>query len=166
MIKVLKVLGDNKFEIELTKEKTEFRECGFSPNHDYIQFSGSEYGTNADGSINLDFSFKADINIPIKAFNEVILPYLLQCKFCQPEHLADRLQEEDDKYWNSGSNKGKFKGPRYKKGDKYPAYSYQDIAVEYYDRNKDCSMVAICLSGEKHFNHVTLEFYNKYVKNK
>lgn len=166
MIKVLKELGDGKFEVQIEKDNSGFRECGFEIVHDYIAFEGNEYGVNQNGSVNHNLAFKADIHIPIKAFNEVVLPMLINHKYCQSEHLADRLYEEDDTFWNHSSNKNKYTKPRYKKGDKYPAYSFENTAVIYYDSDKKCSMVAVCLVGEKYFNHVTLEFYNKYIKNK
>lgn len=162
-MKVIKALGDNRYEIEMEpKEYKGIRECGFGVEHDFAWFEGKIWAKNPDGSTNFHVYMHDDIHIPIKAFVEVALPMIIAHKYTQPEHLVDRAQHEDDKYFE---RYGKT-SPRWKKGDPYPAYSYEDVAIMYYDSNNKQKMVAVCLSGEKMFNHMTLEFYNKYVKNK
>lgn len=162
-MKVIKSLGNNKFEIEVEpKEYKGIRECGFGIQHDFAYFDGTIYAKNEDGSTNFDVFIKDDVHIPIKAFVEVALPMIIAHKYCQPEHLVDRLHEKDDEYYEKHDKTS----PRYRKGDKYPAYSYQDVAIEYYDDTNKQKMIAVCLTGEKVFNHMTLQFYTKYVKNK
>ena len=162
---ILKNLGDNKFEVEIDSKESSYRETNFAIAHDYVLFEGSFYPKNSDGSTNFDCVPTAKIQIPIKAFVEIILPKLVASKYCQPEHLEDRVHTEDDTLWNSKHAEGKFNGPRYKKGDKYPAYSFQSMVVKYWDSVKESRMVAILEHGEKHFNYVTEAFYNKYIKN-
>lgn len=163
-MKVLENLGNGIFKVEIKKEESDYRNCGFSINHDYISFSGNHYSQNPDGSTNFDAVIDAKVNIPIKAFIEIVLPKLLESEYCSPEHLEDRIYTEDDITWNSKFNNGKYNKPRYKKGDKYPAYSYMDTCVKYWDNEKKCMMVAICLSGEKHFSHITYDLYKKLTK--
>lgn len=164
MIKVIEVLENNQFIIEIEKDSESLRGCSFGVVHDYAYFEGNTYFDNKDGTVNFETRHKSKVHIPIKGFNEIVLPRLISNKYCKPEHLEDRIHDKDDDTWNSEFNRGKFTKPRYKKGDKYPAYSYQDIAIEYWDNEKQKAMIAICLNGEKEFNHITLEFYNKYVK--
>lgn len=162
---ILKNLGDNKYEVEIDPKNSDYRETAFGVVHDYVFFEGNIYHQNPDKSTNFDCVSQERIQIPIKAFIEIILPKLIEHKYCKPEHLKDRVYTEDDTLWNSKYAENKFTGPRYKKGDKYPAYSYQTMAVKYWDSEKQHMMVAVLEYGEKYFNHVTIEFYNKYVKN-
>lgn len=166
-MRVIKSLGDGKFEIQMEpKDKSTFRQCGFGVEHDYAWFDGTIHAKNLDGSTNFEVYIQDDVHIPIKAFIEVALPIILASKYAQPAHLEDRIHEKDDEYWNSKyAEKEGLKGPRYRKGDKYPAYSYQDVAISYWDGETKQKMVAVCLTGEKVFNHMTKQFFDKYVKN-
>ena len=69
----------------------------------------------------------------------------------------------DDKYWNSEFNKKEgFTGPRFKKEDKYPAYSYSHEAFQYVDDN-GVVMVAFSLRDEKGYSHVTKHVYDTLI---
>lgn len=127
--------------------------------HDYIAFTGNchigcapkvsviTHGGSFSSNV---LSFPATMQIPIKSFSEIIMPQLLAHKYLKPEHLADRIQTEDSKYSSL------------KKGDKYPAYAYMDEVIHYWDG--DTKMVAFHKRDQKAWNHVTLEFFNEYVK--
>lgn len=154
-MKILKDLGDNKYEVEITPvERKKYRENNLLVAHDYVQFEGTDYFRREDLSIS-DVAFNTSIQIPIKAFFNVCLPFLKEHKYLQEYHFNDRTWTEDDKYENP---------PRYKKGDKYPAYSYQNEVIKYWDGEQ--YMVAVALHGEKHFNIMTLKFFNSFVKDK
>lgn len=109
-------------------------------------------------------SIPVDVTIGIKSAQKVLLPLLQRHKYMQPEHLVDGEHYEDDKYWNSEWNKDKFTGPRFRKGDKYPAYSYNNQIIEYWENDE--LMVEFSLEGEKNYSKVTAKFFNEYVKPK
>lgn len=165
-MKIENQLDENRFILKLDEKDGERNNprpiiiC-----HDYVSFSGryiinSEThdikGLHSVGCNNIGIN--CNVQIPIKAMQEVVLPILNKNKYLQPEHLAPRMHTEDDKYWES---KGLDK-PRYIKGDKYPAYSYYNQIYKYWEDGIE--MVAFLKSGDWKFNHMTLEFFNQYVK--
>jgi hypothetical protein len=156
-ITVLESLGDNKFVVQLKRVDTKHvRTNRIFMAHDYASFESSIYGANANGSTNFDFKAYSEIHIPVKPFVEVALPFFNTHAYCQPVHLADRTHTETSAYMKEGTNE-----PKYKKGDTYPAYSYQDNAI-YYPEN-GVWMVAFCMNGEKKFSTVTAKVYEEYI---
>src|SRR5688572_29286838 len=117
-MKILKDLGDNKYEIEVPPCNTikGIRENDFQMVHDYVSFSAISYLQNSNGSSS-NVPFWANIHIPIRQFVKFILPKINTHKYAQDEHFKDRVHDEDDKYWDKEWQKGKYKEPRYKKGD-------------------------------------------------
>jgi hypothetical protein len=170
-MKIVKQIDENTFIISLKDYK---KESGIILNiaHDYVEFSGttalqtdftimkdSLEGRHAFCSNNI--SIPVDVQIPIKAFKDICLPKLLENKYLQEKHFEDREYAEDDIYWDKSFNIGKFTGPRYKKGDKYPAYSHYDQTIFYYE-NKE-KMVAFLKAGDKNWNIFTYKFYKKHI---
>lgn len=165
-IKIIKHIEGNRYEVEipLSDKKPDIEEISIQ--HDYVKFTGRDYLKNNDLSTNLTLGVRSSIQISIKSFMKIMLPLLVNHKYAQSEHLADREHTEDDKYWNSSLNDGKYTGPRWKKGDKYPAYSYITEIVQYFDTEKQCKMIAFCKNDDKNFSHMTLEHFNEFVKDK
>lgn len=162
MMKILEDLGNNQYKVEIQpQENNTYRSNAFYIVHDYIRFDSNIWLKNANpnGSTSNVKSFES-IQIPIKTFAKIILPRLNEHKYLSEEHFKDRLHDEDDKYYES---KGLDK-PRYLKGDPYPAYSYQNEVVHFYENGE--AKVAVALNGEKSFSIMTLNFFNEFVKDK
>lgn len=134
-IKILKNLGDNKYEVEIPKvdKPLGFQEIGFAIVHDYAEFKDWTYLLNSDGSTS-DVKFWTRITIPIRDFVKFILPRINSHPYTQEEHLKDRIHTENDIYWNSEWQKGKFDKPRYLKGDSYPAYAEDNVVIQYWEK--------------------------------
>lgn len=169
-MQIIKQIDENTFVISL-ENSDKIKGERITVAHDYVMFSGTTwiesgmkeplYGPHIVCSNQL--CVPTDIQIPIRAMHKVVMPILQEHKYMQPEHLADRVYDEDDQYWDHDFNKDlNLKGPRYLKGDKYPAYAHYDQIIHYFKDGK--SMVAVMLSGEGEFNHVTKEFFDKFVK--
>jgi len=160
--KLIKDLGNGRFEIEIPKiEKQEYRETEFGICHDYVYFDGYGYLQNPNGSIS-DKKIWTSIHIPIRGFLKIVLPKLLESEYTKPEHLKDREYTEDDKYFTKyGLDK-----PRYKKGDKYPAYSYNNEVINFYDSKTKTKMVAFLIGGEAEYNIVTRKVFDEFIKDK
>ncbi len=133
--------------------------------HDYVRL----FGTN---TVTTDLSLKVTgkhtfasnniviptyVTVDIKGAQRILLPHLQAHKYMQPAHLEDRVYTEDDQHFQQHQ----LTEPRYKKGDKYPSYSYGNSIIHYYEDGK--AMVAVALSGEKDYTYVTEAFYNKFV---
>ncbi len=157
-MKIISQLSATQFVIDLedfdsSKEKV----TTIVTVHDYIGIMGKAYVSTTPGlSIQYSNDFSSNSlaipvyqQIQIKSIKKVILPFLNKEEYLQDEHFKDRIAYED--------------GKLYKKGDSYPAYSYSDQYIRYYDSQKKIMMVAISLAGEKEFTHVTNEFFNKFV---
>ncbi len=140
--------------------------------HDYVRFRSTDCLSTAGGGMPTlygphafcanNISIPVDCTIDIKAMQNIVLPFLQKHKYLQPEHLADRVHTEDDTMWNSKANEGKYTKPRYLKGDKYPAYSFNTQIIGYRDEEKG-EMVAFSLQGTKHFTHVPVNIFNDFI---
>ena len=133
--------------------------------HDYVMIQGlcslqidmsktdvkSEYGirnwVRAEGSI----------QIGIREFQEIILPYLNNHKYLQPEHISNRTYTEDDKYYKDYN----LDKPRYLKGDEYPAYAYNACSIRWYDESTKTYMVTFRRVGSNVNETVTLELFEQ-----
>lgn len=159
-IKIIKDLGDNRYEVEIPpREKTCFRESGFGLAHDYAYFEDWVYFQKENGCVS-DVKVWSSFHIPIREFVNICLPWLNKHKYAQPEHLQDRVHTEDDQYWNSEWQKGEFKEPRFKKGDKYPAYAYNNTATFFWDEESKTRKVAVRMDGEADFTIMSVKMYN------
>lgn len=160
--------GNDKFVITVPpKEKWDLNPSPerISIAHDYVEFHGGSHfmlennivkpESQQVGASNWLVS-KASIQISIREMFALILPMLNQHKYLQPEHFEDRVQSEDDEYFEKlGLSK-----PRYKKGDKYPAYAYEGAIVHYYDEVNKIRMVAFRRTGEANYNHVSSDVFD------
>lgn len=159
-MKLIKDLGNNQFIIEaLPDKKGKYRDGKISIAHDYVAIKSHSYFQNENNSIS-SIPYSSSIQLPIRSWIQVILPLLNNHKYLQQDHIKDREHDSDDAYFEQY----KLDKPRWKKGDLYPGYSYQNQVIEYYDKDKECYMVAVLEVDQKVFNHVTLEFFNKYIK--
>lgn len=142
-MKVIKQLSEDQFIVETEGFQNTVREI--KVNHDFIEFYGN-------GIIRSDVDVKqgcmtsrslydsgVSIQIPIRDVITMILPHLNNHEYCQEQHLLNP--------------------------DGSPNYTYTKSTIGYYDVTKKCHMVAIRLKGETAYSHVTLEFYNKFIKN-
>jgi hypothetical protein len=150
---------DDKHLIHFPKKETTYRENGISIQHDYLAISGRTYCNKENGCVS-DISIPSYIQIPIKSAMEVMLPMILESKYSKPEHLKNRIYDKDDEYFKQNN----LDAPRWLKGQEYPAYSYNNQVVHYYADGEH--MVAVLQAGEKHFNRVTLKFFNNFIKDK
>lgn len=161
-IKIIKSLGDNKYEVEIPPPDgvRGLKEFTFGMVHDYVYFEGYEWLQNPDNSTS-NTKFLTRIQIPIRDFVNVCLPFINKHRYSQPNHLKDREHTEDDPYWKSEFNeKLNLKGPRYKKGDKYPAYAFDSVAIKYYDEDKKQFMVSVRLRDEAVPTVMTIGMFN------
>lgn len=145
-MRITKQISDKVYEVELTEFDFQ-KEFQLTVAHDYIGFSGNQSLSTKDSNVKLfgenqicsnGITIGNYVQIPIRMFSQFVMSHLHKHEYLQPEHLTD----------SEGKNK----------------YSYNNSVIKYYDVNQKCYMVAICLIGESTFNHVTLEFYNKFVK--
>jgi hypothetical protein len=157
-IKILKELGDNKYEVEITpaEKPLGFQEVGFAMVHDYVEFTDWTHLQNLNGSTS-NVKFWTRMTIPIRDFVKFILPKINSHPYSQEEHLKDRIHTEDDIYWNSEWQKGKYTSPRYKKGDNYPAYAEDNVIIKYWE-NKE-RKVAVRLRGETSYTIMTPKMF-------
>jgi hypothetical protein len=157
-IKILKELGNNKYEVEIPKESKPlgFQEVGFQMVHDYVEFHDWIYLTNEIGTTS-DVKFWTRITIPIRDFVKFILPKINSHPYSQEEHLKDRIHTEDDKYWNSEWQKKKLTGPRFKKGDTYPSYAEDNVIIKYWENSE--RKIAIRLRGETSYTIMTPKMF-------
>lgn len=167
---ILKHVKDRIFEVEIPEVKNSIRAPEpkrLTIAHDYVQFGGpttyymkadknGKYPFKGSGAAN-HLSSYCSLQIGIREFKEVYLPMLLEHEYLQDEHLADRVYEEDDTYWE----KRGLEGPRWQKGDKYPSYAYSPAVIQYYDKENETSMVAFRATGEKSYSKVSLKVYNQ-----
>lgn len=159
-MKILEDLGNNQYKVEiLPRDKGQYREDGIRIVHDYIRFDSTIHFNNEDNTLSKISSYEG-IQIPIKSFAKIMLPLLNKHEYLQEEHFQDRIQSEDDKYFA----KYNLDKPRYLKGDPYPAYSYQNHVVHFYEDGEP--KVAVSLNGEKGFSITTLKFFNEFIKDK
>lgn len=173
-MKIIKQIDDETFVISL-KDVPNLR---YEPKriivaHDYVRISArTGLWTDMDqlkdplkGRHSLCanvLNIPTDITIDIKAAQRVLLPFLQKHEYMQPEHLADRTYIDDDKDWDKPYQKGQYKGPRWKKGDKYPSYSFNAQILEYWEDGQ--LMVEFSLEGEKGFSKVTKKFFDQFVR--
>lgn len=146
-MKIVKEISDTRFEVELEKHDVEnTNKINMRIAHDYVQFEQV-------GSIEIDYkkvpslqskhaycanilSVFQTVQIPIRAFVEVMLPILKKHEYCQPEHLV------------------------YKNGEiaylsKYQMIGYRDDAGE--------SMIAVPQDDGTYF-HLPLSVYHRIKK--
>jgi hypothetical protein len=163
-MKIIEQISDNQFVIELEDKALKIKGKQLKIMHDYVQVSGIYPIWAAGDADKVPFtgphSVAANtVNVPmtvqigIRSMIKTVIPLLKDHEYLQEEHIADRTYTED-----SSAERG------FKKGDIYTAYSYYDQIVEYYDGKARQSMVAVIMAGEKKPNHVTLEFFNKFIR--
>lgn len=172
-IKILEFIGEdengnNKFIVSIPKEP----EYNYMPSedmivvaHDYVRIHSSnhidmlpnkegKYPFKTKGCINL-YESKTSVTIHIKDMIDIVMPFLNKHKYLQPEHIADRTYEKDDEYYIQYD----IDKPRYKKGDKYPAYSYMGAVIKFYEEGQLVVNIRRC--GEKSWSKLTNEMYQQ-----
>ena len=166
--KIVGYLGDNKFVIQLPEEK----ESNGNPSidqiqvaHDYVRFVGDcsfqmERGddgypyTPKRGPANWVNS-RASVTIGIREMIDIVLPFLNGHKYLQQEHLADRIHDRDDEYFDQHG----LTEPRWKKGDKYPGYAFDASIIKFYDPARQMTMVSFRRNGEAHWETVSASLF-------
>lgn len=169
-LKIVKYLGkdnngNDEFVLSVPPQNQEWNgnptEERIKVAHDYIEIFG---GCNFELARGVDkpesqkkgasnwLNSMASIQISIRDVFSFILPHLNKHKYLQPEHFESREYSEDDKYWEQYQH---LSGPRYKKGDKYPAYAYNGGIIHYNDPETGAAMVAFRRTGETVYSHVT-----------
>jgi len=142
-MKVIEQLSETQFVVETENIKCEPRNIKVC--HDFVEFYGyGGIGSNVDikqGNMITRSLHDSGISFtfPIRDMVAVVLPYLNSHEYCQEQHLVN--------------------------SDGTPNYTYNKSIIGYYNVAKKCYMVAIRLRGETAYSHVTLEFYNKFIKN-
>ena len=162
--RIVDYLGNDLYVVKLPPEE----ESDLNPSidavtvaHDYVMFTGDcsfmmeqkdgKYPYKPKRGASNWRSSRASVQIGIREMYDIILPFLAQHPYLQQDHIKDREHSDDDKYYEQYG----LKEPRYKKGDKYPAYAYSGGIVKYYDNGQ--SMVAFRRTGEVAWNKVTLD---------
>lgn len=138
-MKIINHIKDNIYQVELDNlEKIPmFRQNKIQIAHDYIAFSGYHYLQNSDKSVS-DICTKVGIQIPISTCVKELIPYINSNEYSKESHLINSNGE--------------------------PHYTWSNELLYYYSEKEKCQMVAIKLKGESIFNHVTLKFFNEYIK--
>lgn len=94
-IKVLEVLGDNKYVVEIEPIDTNTYPTTFGVAHDYVLFSSWSYlyadkaifKHNTGGASNI-IPVPVKIQIPIKVMGDVILPVLNDSEYLKEDHYG------------------------------------------------------------------------------
>lgn len=141
-IKILEELGNNKFIVEIPNNDMPSSTTELVVAHDYIGFKNTTYTNNKDGSCNFNIRIPQYIQIGIREIIDIILPLLNNHKYCQQEHL---------KYTN-------------KEGKIVDNYTWATDVIGYYNSELNQYMYAVRMPNETTFNHVTEEFFNKWIK--
>lgn len=140
-MKIIKQISDKVFEVELDESDNK-SEYSFTIQHDFVGFKGYQSLCTKDRSVLSNncncISVSSYVQVPIRMFSQAIMNMLSENDYLKPDHLVTK----------EGGSK----------------YNYYNQSLRYYDTDKKCYMIAICLQGETEFNHVTLEFYNKFVR--
>ena len=169
--KIIDYLGENKFVIQLPEEE----EWNYTSKpetiqiaHDYVRFIGqSHIEMEHDGKGNYPYipksgasnlvRIESEVTISIREMIEVVLPLLKNHKYLQKEHICDRVKLEDDKYFEQLG----LKEPRWKKGDSYPGYAYQDGVIKYYDEDQKIWMIKFRRRNSKIYETVSVSTFNE-----
>lgn len=143
-MRIIEQLTESTFVVELDNNVLD-TEARIQIVHDYIGYSEQGSLQTKDSSVKLSGKYKAygngiywtnHVQIPIRLAQQVLLPMLLESDYMKPEHLGEK---------------------------EFPNYVYQQI-VHYYNAETKTHMVAILVPGDTNFNHVTLQFYNQFIK--
>lgn len=117
-MKIVKEISDTRFEVELEPRDYERKTIDLVIAHDYVQFGASmSLFTDHSSSMNLKskhryccnaISIYNTVQIPIRAFVEVVLPILSDNEYCQSKHLvcrdgsANYISETPLRYYKDG----------------------------------------------------------------
>jgi len=162
--------GNRKFIVEFPPEvRTMFNptEKTIVVAHDYVQISTRSHmyqQNRGDGTFpyknktvcNWVDDIPVSVQISIRDMIDIVLPFLNNHQYCQQEHIADRVHTEDDKYYKDYN----LTEPRYKAGDKYPAYAYYGSAIKFYDPIEKQHKVAIRRTDQKNYDIISQDLYN------
>jgi hypothetical protein len=117
-------------EAKLTKkDTTQLDVC-----HDYLGITSTQSVQNSDGS--WAGSIPTYIQIPIRLLAKVILPYLNEHKYCQPEHFALRDNNKEP-------------------------YCYYSQVLKTYNQATNSYLVTMIIEGTGEEVTMTEESYNK-----
>lgn len=143
-MRIIEQLTESTFVVELD-ERVFNEDSEFQIAHDYVGYSEQGSLQTKDSSVKLEGKYQMygngiywrnHVQIPIR-IAQLMLPMLLESGYMKPEHLVD-----------SGG----------------PIYNSNNDVVHYYNVKTKNHMVAIRLAKETEFNHVTLQFYNQFIK--
>lgn len=143
-MRIIEQLTENTFVVELDDGVLD-TEAHIQIVHDYIGYSEQGSLQTKDSSVKLGGRYRAygngiywtnHVQIPIRLAQQVLLPLLLESEYMKPEHLGEKES---------------------------PNYIYQQT-VHYYNTKTKTHMVAMFVPGDTNFNHVTLQFYNRFIK--
>ena len=150
---ITKQIDDLTFEVKL--EECDIKDEGVYINedklviaHDYIGFeSRGHLYTEGDVMISHSSNFSSNtlgmrqyVQIPIRAFQQVVLPILNESEYMKDDHFDITTDEE---------------------GNDHMRYDWGNEAIWYYDKNRGCQMVAYKPKGDKVFSRVTPAVFNK-----
>lgn len=149
-VQITKQIDDNNFVISVDPvNKNEPTRIVMA--HDYAQITtNSVLFANAglhipfQGSLGIAANLirvRASVQVSIRDFVHVALPYFNEHKYAKPKHFA--LREDGEK--------------------PYYGYTYYAGSVAYVNK-QNVRMVAFRCINENVYNHVTEEFFNKFVK--
>lgn len=144
-MQIIEQLTESTFVVELD-ERVFNEDSEFQIVHDYVAYSKLGSLQTKDSSVKLfgkyqmygnGIYWRNHIQIPIRVAQQIVLPMLLESDYMKPGHL-DGLDG--------------------------PIYNCTNDSVHYYNTKTKTHMVAIRLTKETEFNHVTLQFYNQFIK--
>lgn len=136
-VRLLEDLGNNKYLVEIEPiERLKASATRIIMAHDYVGIKKVGYLTNKDGSTS-DIRIGEYIQISIRGFAKIILPFFNKHRYTQPEHFIR------------------------KDGN---AYCYNIEVVSYYEEDKNELTYAVKLTGETEFTYVTEKFFEQFVK--
>lgn len=173
-MKIIQQINDEEFIISMADYKRPKKsEERIVVAHDYVRFFGTT-ALHTDGSVRNPIEGRhafcanciiipTDVTFSIRGAQKVMMDALSTHKYMQPNHLEDREHTKDDAYWNHEMNKElNLTGPRFKKGQKYPAYAMEHDVIIYDDNGS--SMVSFRRPGEANYSRVTLGVYRDLIE--
>jgi len=139
--KITKQIDDNHFEIEVTWDRLKYcTEIDFRIEHDYVGIMTNQGVSTKDSSVKLRNQICSNV---VSLASYVQIPIRDFVSFCLP--LINKSESCTKEHIENN-------------------YKYGQSIIYYFDREKWCHMVAIRLQNEEVYTHVTLPFFNKFVR--
>jgi hypothetical protein len=143
-MKIIESLGEHKYIVKIEpppdRADGKYRWSEFQMVHDYVHFGSKIHIQHESCLVNKSVTTYIGLHIPIRDFAQVVLPRVVQHEYVQAKHFAIRKSEDGD----------------------YHPYCYNNQVVQYWENGS--AMVAVLMTGDHNYSHMTLKFFNEYVR--